>query len=123
MAIAYPDDGYHGRDMCTHWFIGGNLVRAAGFLAHPWFKHNCTDSVWYDVGEEFDLLHYVPETRFRHEHPGLSDKYPTDETYQRAVVFNLEAGYLFDNVYLGSDNRQKLFNRVGEALSEQSDGR
>jgi hypothetical protein len=113
--IAYPDDGYHGEGMCTHFCLGGKLARTAGWLAMPWFKQNCIDSVWYEVGMVNGLLRYCPQVRFEHLHPGLS-KGQGDATYQRAMGLNQEAGWVFDNLYVESMERKRLHWDVQDAL-------
>lgn len=78
--IAYPDDGVHGKELCTHHCIGGDLMRAVGWWALPGLVHSFLDTVWYTIGYNTDLLRYVPEVRFDHLHP-INKKSEMDDTY------------------------------------------
>ena len=79
--VAYPDDGLHGEKLCTHFLIGGDLMRSVGFWCLPGLKHNFLDTVWYVMGSKLGVLRYVPEVKFEHLHP-LAGKAEQDETYK-----------------------------------------
>lgn len=117
--ISYPDDGYAHEALPTHFCLGGKLARASGFLAHPWFPQNCMDSVWDSVGRELGLLRYVPQVLFEHEHCALSTRYSIDDTYLRSAPINRDAGFLFDNVWLPSDDRVALIERIRKGMRDE----
>ncbi len=80
--IAYCDDGIQGKHLATHPFIGGELVRAQGFVEEPsmldWFADNCR----MDVGAELGLLRYVENVKFDHLHH-INGKADFDQTYAK----------------------------------------
>ena len=80
--IAYCADGIQNQRLATHPFIGGDLVRAMGFVEEPsmgdWFADNCR----MDIGMELGLLDYVEEVQFDHRH-FITGKAPEDETYKK----------------------------------------
>lgn len=49
--------------------IGGDLVRAMGFLAPDGFNHNFVDDVWDLIGGTFRLIVPVPDVTVEHRHP------------------------------------------------------
>jgi hypothetical protein len=84
--IAYPDDGVHGKDLCTHFCIGGDLVREVGWLALPGLKHSYVDTVWSVIGANLGLLRYKPRVKFNHAHP-INKKAEQDATYRVGQSF------------------------------------
>ncbi len=78
--LAYPDDGVHGKALCTHFCIGGKLVRNVGWLGPSWIDHNYIDNTWYAVAYGLEILRYCPEVEFEHLHPGHG-KAEKDFTY------------------------------------------
>lgn len=84
--IAYPDDGIHGKDLCPHHCISGELIRALGWWCLPGLHHNFLDAVWYVLGQNLDILRYVPEVMFEHKHP-IVQKAETDSTYRYGQHF------------------------------------
>jgi len=74
--IAYGDDGINGRQLCCFPFLGGELVRATGWLQHPALGHLYGDSVWFEIGRRLKLLRYRPTVETRHFHwsLGLQEK-------------------------------------------------
>lgn len=115
--ISYPNDGvYHG-DLACFPVCGGNLVRTWGWWAHPWFKHNCLDSVIDDIGRSLGILKYRSDIRYNLTHPiwGTAD---WDETYLRVQEINLEAGYIFDTRWRGSKHRAEVLDYTRRKLKE-----
>lgn len=78
--IAYPNDTIQRHRHCTHFCIGGDLVREVGFFAHTGFNHGFIDAVWYAIGLETGLLRYAPQIIFQHRH-FLTRLVPRDNTY------------------------------------------
>lgn len=67
--FAYPVDSIHGVKGAPHFCIGGDLVRAVGWLAAPWFYHNFIDTTWFYLAKELGLRRIVPDIVFEHLHP------------------------------------------------------
>jgi hypothetical protein len=83
--IAYPNDCLQRHRLCTHPCIGGDLVRAIGYLAPPGIRHHHMDNVWHTIGLNTGLLRYRPDVLFDHVH-FLRDKVEIDPVYSR--VYN-----------------------------------
>lgn len=67
--IAYGDNMTRPNPPVGHPCIGGDLVRALGWVAHPAFGHFYWDNVLRDIAEGLgDALVYVPEVVTRHLH-------------------------------------------------------
>lgn len=64
--VSWGDDGKKGRNLCTSFFIGGDLVRKLGFLAHPGTGHLYTDTIWWMIASGSGLGRYRPEVKFTH---------------------------------------------------------
>ncbi len=81
--VAYPDDGLQHEKLCTHFVIGGDLVRELGYWVLPGLQHSGIDVAWHVVGLNADVLRYCPEVRYVHIHP-LAGRAETDEIYEYA---------------------------------------
>ncbi len=79
--IAYGDDLINGGSLCSFPFIGGDLVRKAGWLSHPNLQHLYCDTVWRDIGKALGVLRYCPEIVTEHLH-WSTGKQPYDLTAQ-----------------------------------------
>lgn len=81
--IAYPNDGVHGQNLCTHPCVGGALLRALGWWALPGVKHSFVDTALMVIGQNTGRLKYVPEVLFDHQHPVKLGPRAIDKTYER----------------------------------------
>ena len=84
--IAYPNDTIHGESLCTHFCIGGDLVRQMGWLAYPKLHHYFIDNVWFTIGSKLNILRYTPSVTFTHNHP-ITNPSLNDSTYTSASRF------------------------------------
>lgn len=78
--IAYPNDTLQRERLCTHFCIGGDLVRLMNWFVYPKLEHNYIDNVWCSIGVNTGLLRYAPQVIFQHKH-FLVGSAPWDETY------------------------------------------
>jgi len=78
--VAYPNDTIQRERLCTHFCIGGDLVRLMGWLAYPKLEHGHLDVVWHALAGNSGLLRYAPQVIFQHKHY-LTGLAPHDETY------------------------------------------
>ena len=67
--LSYPNDTIHGKNMGTHFCIGGDLVREMGWIANPLFNHFYIDKTWKGLCQANGLYRYAPDVVFYHEHP------------------------------------------------------
>lgn len=79
-AIAYGNDTIHGRNLCTHPVIGGELVREMGFITLPGLKGLYGDTVWMHIGQTRDCLKYLDNVILEHRH-WSNGKAPMDASY------------------------------------------
>lgn len=81
--IAYANDGHWGDQLPTMPCLGGELVRAVGYLAPPHFMHWAIDTAWGELGKRLGNLRYFEHLRYTHENPVWGSA-PDDATYLRA---------------------------------------
>jgi hypothetical protein len=79
--LAYGDDGFQGRNLATHPVIGGDLVRAIGWIVLPCVKHSFVDTALHTIAQGTGRIVYVGEVKTEHLHP-LAGKAPNDATYR-----------------------------------------
>jgi len=80
--IAYPNDTIQRDRLCTHYCIGGDLVRIMGWFSPPFLSHGFTDQVWKLLGQGAGLLRYAPHVVFYHKH-FLAGRAPYDDGYAK----------------------------------------
>lgn len=81
--VAYANDQHHEDRICTMPCIGGELVRAAGYLAPPNIMHLGIDCIWHEIGRTLGCLRYFPRLTYTHLHP-LFGTAEVDNTYLAA---------------------------------------
>ena len=86
--VAYANDGYHKDAICTMPCMGGELVRAVGYLAPRNFVHMSIDCVWHVIGQKLGALRYQPHLTYTHKHP-LFGRAKVDDTYLRAQMVSV----------------------------------
>ena len=81
--IAYANDKHHGEAIPTMPCMGGELVRAIGYLSPACLVHWAIDCAWKEIGERLDCLRYLPELTYTHLNP-IWGTAPDDQTYAHA---------------------------------------
>lgn len=82
--VAYPDDGFQHEHLCTHFVVGGEMVRKMGWWALPNVQHTGLDLVWMLIGQNVPgMLKYRPDVQWDHLHH-LLEKADKDEIYEYA---------------------------------------
>lgn len=66
--LGYGDDGINGAKLATHFALGGNIVRAAGWLALPGLDRLYIDTTWNDIARAKGTLRYLPDVKIPHLH-------------------------------------------------------
>lgn len=79
--MAFGDDGINGDRHATHFVLGGDLVRAMGWLALPGLDRIYIDTVWNDIAERLGVRRYLPDVKVTHRH--FSTGAPKDSTYRK----------------------------------------
>jgi hypothetical protein len=64
--LAYPDDGIYHEAIATHPVIGGDLVRAVGFLSLQGCKSYYIDTFWSTLTHHLGIRHYLPDIVYQH---------------------------------------------------------
>lgn len=79
--VAFADDGIQGAALATHPVLGGDFVRALGWIALPGLKRLYADNVWTEIARARGVLRYLPDVSLRHVH--FSTGAPMDATYAK----------------------------------------
>ena len=79
--MSWPDDLMWHDEIATHPVIGGDLVRAAGFICYNLLQQYFGDTWWTFVAKKLGVARYCPEVVFDHRHH-VNDKAPIDQTYR-----------------------------------------
>lgn len=80
--IVYGNDLFQYENLPTQCAMTLDIVQALGFMAPPTLKHLYVDNFWRDLGNELEMLRYLPEVVIEHMHP-LAGKAEWDEGYRR----------------------------------------
>ncbi len=88
--LAYANDKHHGAAIPTMPCMGGDLVRAVGYLSPKVLMHWGIDCAWYEIGKRVDGLRYRADLTYTHLNPVWGTA-PDDRTYERARA--LSFGY------------------------------
>lgn len=81
--VAYANDKHHGSAIPTMPCMGGELVRAVGYLAPQTIVHWAIDCAWYEIGRRVDGLRYRADLTYEHLNP-IWGTAPDDKTYRLA---------------------------------------
>ncbi len=79
VALAHKGKISHGNDSVVEGvngqflMIDGDIVRALGWLQLPSLNRYCGDVVWRFIGEQLEILKYVPEVNISHHWEGCAD--------------------------------------------------
>jgi len=77
--ITYPNDTIKSEKLCTHPVIGGDLIRATGWILNTELIHFYADDVWMHIGTQTDRLHYLGDVICQHLHHTVGTR-EQDET-------------------------------------------
>lgn len=64
------DIGEHGNFL----MIDGDIVRATGWLQLPTLNKYCGDIVWKFIGQQLEILEYIPEVIIEHKWKGANEE-------------------------------------------------
>lgn len=64
--VSWGDDGRWGSKLCPSFFVGGDLVRAMGWVVHPAFGHLYGDTVWWMIARGAGIARYRPDISITH---------------------------------------------------------
>lgn len=78
--IAYANDQHWGVNLPTMPCLGGELVRAVGYLAPPHLVHWAIDTAWGELGKKLGNLVYFHHLTYTHLNPVWGTA-PDDPTY------------------------------------------
>jgi hypothetical protein len=80
--LAYGDDLVNGQRHAAHFVLGGELVRAVGWLLLPGVDRLYGDTAWNDLARERGVLRYAPDVVLEHRHFSTG-RAPMDVTYRK----------------------------------------
>jgi hypothetical protein len=81
--VAYANDKHHGAAIPTMPCMGGDLVRAIGYLSPDCLIHWGIDCAWFEIGKRLGGLRYRADLTYTHLNPVWGTA-PDDRTYQLA---------------------------------------
>lgn len=110
--IAYPNDCLQRYRLCTHFCIGGELVRELGWFALPDMLH-MVDMPWYNIGRNTGLIRYCAQVIFQHKH-FLTGTVEKDDTY--SVTYRGNVNRPNSQLYLQDHGNLKKWLEKGLAL-------
>ncbi len=84
--LAFADDGFQHGNLATHPVIGGDMIRAIGWLCCPAVGHNYADTCLHLIAQKSGREVYLPDVVVEHMHP-LAGKGQQDATYRYAQDF------------------------------------
>lgn len=118
--LSYPNDTIHGKNLGTHFCVGGDLAREMGWIAHPSFHHYYIDRVWKGLGEVNSIYRYAPDVIFRHEHP-IKVPEREDDIYTITYLENWHRDSEMWDRYIRKDGpaageATKIFNAIKRAF-------
>jgi hypothetical protein len=112
--VAWGDDGIHqDRFAATHPFIGGDLVRAWGWLCPPYIKRGSADLIWRTFALELGLARYCSDVLLEHRHWQVG-KAEFDTTYATQPS-HTDDGAAY-KAYINGPKYQEDLKRVRERL-------
>lgn len=100
--VAYANDKHHGEKIPTMPCMGGELVRAIGYLSPPVLVHWAIDCAWYEIGRRLGTLMYFEHLTYTHLNP-IWGTAPDDATYQQARMNSADYQALFRGWMMGGE--------------------
>lgn len=92
--LAYADDGINGEKHPAVPFLGGELVRAVGWIAPPGMRHGLFyDNLWSDIATALGTRSYHPDLKTLHRHWSTPGGQPFDATARERPIHNDGAVY------------------------------
>ncbi len=108
--VAYANDKHHGATIPTMPCLGGDLVRAVGYLSPECLVHWGIDCAWYEIGKRLGTLRYQEHLTYEHKNP-IWGTAPDDRTYRLARQKSFGYQDLFRAWMIGGE-LDKAVNRV-----------
>lgn len=97
--VAYANDQHHGEKLPTMPCLGGDLVRAVGYLAAPNLLHWAIDNMWGELGRVLDCLRFQSRLTYTHRHP-LFGTANDDATYRASRMNSFGYEQIFRSWYI-----------------------
>lgn len=100
--VSYANDKHHGEAIPTMPCMGGELVRAVGYLSPPVLIHWAIDCAWHEIGKRLDCLRYFEALTYTHLNP-IWGTAADDRTYQLARMNSVGYRELFRGWQMGGE--------------------
>ena len=113
--VAFGDDLQETGKFPTHPVIGGNLLRAVGWVSPPGFWHLFIDQIWGTIARTLGCLTFCPFVITEHLHFG-NHKSPVDQTYRDHFARGSADRQAF-NEWMASNELQVVVSRVKRAMA------
>jgi len=108
--IAYPNDTIKSEKLCTHPVIGGDLIRATGWILNTELIHFYADDVWMHIGRQTNKLHYLGDVICQHLHPSVGTR-EADEI-SLGLEKNFAADYQTYAKWVSSPETAELIEKI-----------
>jgi hypothetical protein len=108
--IAYPDDTIKGEMLCTHPVIGGDLIRATGWVLNTELIHFYADDVWMYIGKQTNRLHYLSDVICQHLHHTVGTR-ESDQT-SSSLDENFATDYQSYTRWVSSQKTAELIEKI-----------
>lgn len=105
--VSYANDKHHGDAIPTMPCMGGELVRAVGYLSPQCLVHWAIDSAWHEIGRAVDGLRYFQQLTYTHLNP-IWGTAPDDNTYKLARLASVGYQELFRGWQMGRGLREAI---------------
>ena len=115
--VGYGDDGVHGPNLPTSWWVTSDILRRLGWFCNPALRHFFLDNTWLELGKSTNSLHYIPDVLIEHLHFSFG-KSELDNTWHTMEV-GAGDDARFKN-WLTSSEFDKNVNHILRALGERS---
>ena len=126
MFMAFPNDTVWRHQLATHFCLGGDTVRAMGFIIPRNFYHFHMDMALQHIMMNCGLMRYCPQVIFQHKHFLFGTAY-RDDTYRKVYgdipveeTVNMPVpGQKEWDKWMASDAPQKIVMSLRQKLVQQ----
>ena len=110
--LVYGDDLLQGRNLPTAVGMTADIVRALDGMVPQGFAHLYLDNFWLTLGQDLEMIRYLPETIIENLHP-IAGKAGWDEGY-REVNANemMSADQQAFHDYIAGEDYQQLLDKL-----------
>ena len=110
LSMVYGNDLLQFDNLPSHIIMDSQIIKTAGFMAVPIFRHLYIDTLWKEFGKAIDNIHYVDNVIIEHVHY-VNRKTNIDEMYRDVNSTHIQDGILYEK-YLISDHYKNTIKKL-----------